>query len=359
MSYVIAAAGTGGHVFPGLAVGEALIDMGVPRRDVLYVGGHRLAERVYPEEGFPYLGLELQGLQRSFSLQNLALPMVVYKAKKRIEEAIRERNVSFALGMGGYVTIPAGLAARKTGTRFAIAEQNAEAGLANKVASRWAEHCFAAFPDTGGLVRGEWVGNPVREPFWHFERSEMRHEALAHYGLDGDRPVLGVFGGSLGAASINQAAADLATRWDRDPLDVVHLTGRSNLETVQGLRPAPDIRWRRVPFEDSMELFYAVSDLVVARAGGAVAELTATASPSVLIPGEFGSAGHQARNARFLAESGAAVMVGEGDLGSLASVVSGVLFDRDRLEAMSLAAREISRPHAARTIARVLVGEEP
>lgn len=358
MSFLIAAAGTGGHVFPGLSVGEALVDLGVPRREVLYVGGHRLAETVYPAEGFPYLALELRGLRRSFSFENLALPMVVYRAKKRIEQAIRERDVSYALGMGGYVTIPAGLAARRSGVRFAIAEQNAEAGLANRVACRWAAHCFVAFPGTHGLERGEWVGNPVREPFWDFDRSALREDALAHYGLDGDRPVLGVFGGSLGAGSINQATASLATGWDGEPIDLIHLTGRANFEAVQGLKPASPIRWRRIPFEESMELFYAATDLVVARAGGAVAELTATGSPAVLVPGQFGSAGHQGRNATVLTARGAAVTLEEANLGSLPSMVSELLFDRERLDAMSAAARESSRPEAARTIARVLIEEQ-
>lgn len=357
MSYLIAAAGTGGHVFPGLSVGEALLDLGVPRRDVLYVGGDRLAATVYPEEGFPYLGLELRGLQRSLSAENVTLPIVVYKAKKRIEETMRERRVSSALGMGGYVTIPTALAARNLEVPFSVAEQNAEAGLANKVASRWAEHCFVSFPGTGGLENGEWVGNPVREPFWEFDRSVLRQDALAHYGLDGDRPVLGVFGGSLGAGAVNEAVRSMATHWDRGLIDIVHLTGRSHIDELASIEPADDIRWRRVPFEGSMELFYAAADLVVARAGGAVAELTATATPAILVPGQFGSAGHQARNAKFLTDHGAAVTLPEGELDSLPSVVTETLFDRDLLSKMSAAAREIARPQAARTIARILIEE--
>jgi UDP-N-acetylglucosamine--N-acetylmuramyl-(pentapeptide) pyrophosphoryl-undecaprenol N-acetylglucosamine transferase len=357
MSYLIAAAGTGGHVFPGLSVGEALLDLGVPRRDILYVGGDRLAATVYPEEGFPYLTLELRGLQRSLSADNLTLPIVVYRAKKRLEETMRERKVSSALGMGGYVTIPTALAARNLGVPFSLAEQNAEAGLANKVASRWAEHCFVSFPETGGLEKGEWVGNPVREPFWEFDRSVLRQDALTHFGLDGDRPVLGVFGGSLGAGAINEAVCSLATRWDRGSIDIVHLTGKSHIDELAGIEPADDVRWRRVAFEDSMELFYAAVDLAVARSGGAVAELTATATPAILVPGQFGSAGHQARNARFLTDHGAALTVSENDVDSLPSVVAEVLFDRDLLAKMSMAARDIARPGAARTIARALIEE--
>lgn len=355
MSYLIAAAGTGGHVFPGLAVGEALVDLGVPRREILYVGGDRLEASVYPSEGFPFLGLTLRGLKRSLSLQNLTLPWLVYKAKRRIEEAIRERDVVSALGMGGYVTIPTALATRNLGVALSISEQNAEAGLANRIASRWARHCFVSFPDTGGLSGGEWVGNPVREPFWSFERSVLREASLAHYGLKGDRPVLGVVGGSLGAGAINGAVAELASGWDGAPVDVIHLTGASHVDELAALEPASSVTWRRFAFEESMELFYAASDLVIARSGGAVAELTATATPAILVPGEFGSSGHQKENARFLERRGAAMTLRESELRRLPGLVGDVLVDRARLDEMSEASSRIARPDAARVVAQAIV----
>ena len=192
MRYLIAAAGTGGHVFPGLAVGEALVDLGVPRRDVVYVGGNRLEATVYPEEGFPFLCLELRGLQRSLTLQNLTLPAVVLRAKRRIEEAIETEDITAILGMGGYVTVPTALASRKLGVPLYIAEQNAEAGLANRIAARWSDRTFVSFPSTGGLDHGEWVGNPVREPFWSFDRGRLRTDALARYDLSADTPIVQV-----------------------------------------------------------------------------------------------------------------------------------------------------------------------
>lgn len=359
MRYLIAAAGTGGHVFPGLSVGEALIDLGVARRDILYVGGGRLESTVYPEEGFPFLRLELRGLRRAISLENLTLPAVVMRAKRSIEEALDEREITAVLGMGGYVTVPAALAARKKRVPLYVAEQNAEAGLANRIATRWADRTFVSFPSTGGLENGEWVGNPVREPFWSFDRDRLRAEGLDYYDLRDGIPVLGVFGGSLGAGVINEAVTKMLETWDAGPVQVVHLTGRAHHEDLSGRDATAAVVWRRVAFEETMERFYAVSDLVIARAGGAVAELSATATPSILVPGRFGSSGHQAGNAEFFSTSGAAVTLVETELHRLHEVVELLVFDRARLANMADDAARIAKPDAARSIAGAMMGLDP
>lgn len=355
MTFVIAAAGTGGHVFPGLSVGEALVDLGATRDDVLYVGGDRLEKKVYPSEGFPFLEVELRGLQRSLTLKNLGLPSIVRKASKRIEGAITNRRVQVVLGMGGYVTVPAALAARRSGTPLMNSEQNAEAGLASRIVARWAARTFGSFPDTVGLPSAEWVGNPVREPFWNYDRSALFDEAIRRYRLARGVPVLGVFGGSLGAGAINAAVVDLVTHWSGRPLQVVHLTGERNHESLSELKTAEAVNWVRIPFEEAMETFYAACDVVVARAGGAVAELTATATPAILIPGSFGSAGHQAGNARYLTEAGAAVTIEESDLADLSSAVESIVFDESALTRMREESRRIAKPDAARTIAEAML----
>jgi len=356
MTFLIAAAGTGGHVFPGLAVGEALIDLGVPKNEIIYVGGDRLESQVYPGEGFEFLQVPLAGLKRSLTPQNARIPLVVMKARNLIAESIGTRNIRVVLGMGGYVTIPAALAARKRRTPFFNAEQNAEAGLANRVTARWARETFVSFPDTGGLSEASWVGNPVRKAFWDFDRQDLRPAAMERYELDADTPVVGVFGGSLGALSINEAVADMLETWSGPPVQVVHLTGESHHDSLASRVAAEDVTWRRVGFEERMELFYAVCDVVVARAGGAVAELTATATPSVLVPGQFGSGGHQEGNARFLEQSGAAVIVEQDDLhAELEKTLIDIIGNPKRRESMGRAAVDISKPDAARTIARAMM----
>ena len=354
MSYLIAAAGTGGHVFPGLAVGEALVDLGVPRTEVLFVGGNRLESRVYPEEGFPFLQVEIRGLSRSLSSSNLTLPLVVYRAREEIIGAIESRSIGAAIGMGGYVTLPTAMAARKARIPFLIAEQNARAGLANRLASRWATRVLGSFPLTEGLD-AEWVGNPVREQLWGFDKSKLRVQGARRYGHDPSVPTLGVFGGSLGARAVNEAVAACLAEWDGPPIQVVHLTGRDQFDEFAS-RPAPDrVKWTRVAFEESMEMFFAACDLVVARSGGSVAEITATGCPSILVPGGFGSAGHQAENASRLHAAGAATVIPEQVIDRLCGVVKRLLFDPEALAAMASAAGRLAKPEAAHTVASALV----
>lgn len=355
MSYLIAAAGTGGHVFPGLSVAEALLDRGVPQEEILFVGGDRLEANVYPEAGYPFLQVEMRGLQRRPTLANLALPAVVWRARDQIREAIVERGVRVALGMGGYITVPAALAALTAGAVFMNAEQNAEAGLANRIASRWAKETFVAFPGTGGLPGARWVGNPVRREFWDFDRDLLRPKAMTHYGLRGQRPVLGVVGGSLGARILNTAIAEMMDRWNGPEIAVLHLTGPD----APGIGPRPSqsdhVTWVRIGFEAEMALFYAACDLVVARAGGAVAELTATGTPAVLVPGGFGSRGHQRANARFLTSAGAAVTVPEEGIDALPDEVASLLENQEALAVMRESAATIARPKAALSIAMAMM----
>lgn len=354
MTFLIAAAGTGGHVFPGLAVGEALVDRGVARSEILFVGGNRMEATICPQEGFPFLEVDIRGLRRSLSPSNLSLPLVVRRAGARVAEAIEQREIGAVAGMGGYVTIPAGLAARRTSTPLFVSEQNASAGLASRLASRWAARTFGSFPTTDGLPRAEWVGNPVRRAFWDFDRDRLRPAALERHGLDPDHPVIGVFGGSLGSGVINAAIDDLVTSWQGRDIQIIHIVGERFFEGAASNDEGAAHRRIVLGFVAAMEEFYAAADVVIARAGGAVAELTATATPSILIPGRFGSAGHQEGNARFLESAGAAVVVAEDDLSGLGDVVSEVL-EEDRLEQMAAAARRIARPHAAHSIADAML----
>lgn len=349
MTFAVAAVGTGGHVFPALAVAEALVAAGVDRADVLTVGGDRLESTVFPDAGFPFLRAELAGLQRRPTLANvlanLRLPFVVVAAVFRLRKAFREAGVRVLLGAGGYVTVPAAIAARLAGAAVMVTEQNAHAGLGNRVAGWIARRRFGSFPETEGLD-AEWVGNPVRAGLLG---SVDRLAARSRYGIGPDGIVVGVFGGSLGAGVLNSAAGSLAAI---DGVTVVHLAGARFLADWEA--EASD-DWRIVGFEDRMDLFYGACDLVVARAGGAVAELTATGTPSVLVPGGFGSSGHQDANARALERAGAAVVVPEDRVGELANVVADLVGDRDRLAAMAAATATLARPDAASVIAAAMI----
>lgn len=351
----IAAAGTGGHVYPGLAVGEALVDEGIDRSDILYVGGARLEATVYPAAGFPFVSVELRGLERRLTTRNLGIPRVVVGAVRTIHAELAARRIRALLGLGGYVTVPAGLAARRARIPFAVSEQNAEAGLANRVMSRMARRAFGAFPATVGLQRAEWVGNPIRSPLAEFDRAALRPKALERWRLADDLPVVGVFGGSLGAGAINSAVIRMLEGWEGVPIQVLHLAGRGHEEVMRASSRVSGPEWRVLDFTDEMDLFFAACDLVIARAGGSVAELTATRTPAVLVPGGFGSGRHQAANAAALEQAGAARVLTEDRLAELGGVVASLLAEPARLEAMAEGAARLARPHAASDIARALI----
>ena len=360
MSYGIAAAGTGGHVFPGLAVAEALAARGVERERVVFFGGSRMEAEAVPRAGFGFVPLRIRGLSRSLSPANLALPAVVWKAAGAVRREIEERGMRAVLGMGGYVTVPAALGARRAGTPLFLHEQNRRAGLANRMCRRGAERCFGSFPETDGLPGAVPAGYPLRPLFDGYQEERWRAAAAEHYRLDPGLPTMGAFGGSQGSAAINRAVGELAAGWEGPPLQVVHLTGGAHLERTAAEGDAASVTRRTVGFERRMELFYAVCDLVVGRAGAGLFEIASTGTPAVLAPGPFAGR-HQLENASAMAETGAAVMLAEENLHRLPETVAGLLADEERRRAMGAAARAAARPGAARAIAAAMLeaGDAP
>jgi UDP-N-acetylglucosamine--N-acetylmuramyl-(pentapeptide) pyrophosphoryl-undecaprenol N-acetylglucosamine transferase len=353
MSYAIAAAGTGGHVYPGLAVAEELVRSGVDRSDVVFFGGDRLEATVFPNHGYPFCAVPLQSLKRSLSPENLKLPGVLRAAVKRARGELRAHRVRAVLGMGSYVTVPVTWAAHREHIPFFLHEQNGEAGLANKIMSRWAQETFVAIRDTVGVRRPVVVGTPIRPVFAEYRRSNLRHDALGRYGIEPGSVVIGIFGGSLGAGAINEAIARMASTWEGHDITLLHLVGERNVGhfDTEGSR----VPWIVVGYEEQMEYFYAASDLVVSRAGGVtIAELAATHTPSVLVPGTFGG-GHQASNAAAMERAGAAVMLAQDRLDEIEGVLAGLVDDAGRRRGMAEAAAKLTATDAAASIAQRLI----
>jgi len=349
MRIAIAAAGTGGHVFPALAVGEALLEEGLRREDVLYLGGNRMAATLVPEAGFPFVGFELTRLRRSLSLENLRIPAVVRRASAAMAEEVRRHGAGVMLGMSGYVVVPAALAARRASIPFLLQEQNASPGLAARFAARSAAAVFLGLPGRAErLSRSEVVGNPLRPALARFDRPQLRREARLRYGLDGTERVVGILGGSLGAAVLNEAAPRIVA--SGAPGAVLHITGsEAHAEVARSAAGSP-LPWVTRPFESEIEHFYAAVDLVVCRAGAmTVSELAATGTPSVLVPLERVGQDH---NAAVLAAAGGARVVRQRDVGLLPEIVAATLADETRLAAMAAGARSAARPDAAAVIAR-------
>ena len=353
MRFAIAAAGTGGHIFPGLAVAEQLVAAGVDREHVLFIGGDRMEVALVPKEGYPLLRVRIHGLERRISLRNLRIPRLVWEAARTVAREFREHKVGAVLCMGSYVTVPVAIAARRTGVPLYIHEQNAGAGLANRLAGRWADRSLVSFPDTRGLA-GEVVGYPLRSALTTLDKASVRPRALGRYGLVSGVHTVGVMGGSLGAGSINEAVTALSANWKGEPIQIVHLAGERNEDQVSTAGDSPAVTRRVLGFEDRMDLFYGVSDVVLSRAGGGMMEAAVTGTPSVLVPGSFAGR-HQLANARAMVETGAAVLVEEVGLGSVGGLLEDLLADPERRHRMRRAAIDAARPGAAATIATMMM----
>lgn len=357
MTFAFAAAGTGGHVFPALAVADALREAGVDRDQILFVGGKRMAATAVPAAGYDYLEVDIRGLRRSLSTDNLALPAVVWRASKRIQQEFSKRRVNVAMAFGGYISVPAAWAARRVGAKMFLHEQNAVPGLANKLISRRATTSFIAFPEASDkLSRPRLVGNPLRPALAGYQREVLRESALERYGLDGSRPVLGVLGGSLGAKILNEATERVADAHDGDDMSILHLTGHAHYESVSAIAAGSAQDWKVIAFEDNMEYFYAASDIVLSRAGAlTISELAVTGTPSVVVPYAAGAAGHQAANAAHLAAAGGAEIVSEEDVDTVPALLQQLIVDRDRRAVMASIAAGLGRPDAAQAIAKALI----
>jgi len=352
VTVAIAAAGTGGHVFPALAVARELVAGGMDPGEVVFLGGDRFEARAVPAAGFPFVPFQMVALRRSLSPRNLGIPLVVRRTARDMAATMRARGTRVVLGMGGYATVPAALAARRLALPFFVQEQNAIPGLAVRLAARRARAAFVGLPGPAErLPRAVLTGNPLRAELARFERGALAAAARRRYGLSEGGIVLGVLGGSLGARVLNQAVPAIVAAWRGGPLAVVHLAG-VEVSTVAPLAAAASLPWRCLAFEEQMEFFYAAVDLVLSRAGAmTISELAATGTPAVLVPLERVGQQH---NASALATVGGARLVPQGDVARLPAVVGDLLADRAALAEMGRSARSTARPEAAAVIAEQL-----
>lgn len=354
MTYAFAAAGTGGHVFPALAVADALVASGVSQTEVVFFGGDRMEAETIPAAGYEFLPVELRGLKRSLDPQNLGIPKVVWDATRQMAGQMRTRNTRACIVFGGYVSVPAALAARRVGAAVFVQEQNAKPGLANRFVARMARRVFLGFPGARRqLKRGEVTGNPLRSEFVEFDREGLKDQARLRYGLQRPLPVLGVLGGSLGAKVLNEAVESLAMSVDPDHMSIVHLTGRDHFDEIAAIASRSGVDWRPVAFEDRMEMFYAVSDLVLSRAGAmTINELAATGTPAVVVPLGLGT--NQAANTLELEAAGGLIQVSQAQIDQIPVVIDQLIVDRTRREAMGATMAAHGRPAAAQVIAGAL-----
>ena len=191
MTFAFAAAGTGGHIHPALAVARSLVASGINTDDIVFFGGDRLETRIVPDAGFEFVQLNVRGLKRSLTIDNLTIPTMVRRAAADVASTLRERSPGVLTVFGGYVSVPAAMGARKVAMPYVIHEQNAVPGVANRYVARRSARTYVAFaPALEQLKNAEVVGNPLDRAFENYDRDQLRPSALQRYGLDPSRPVL-------------------------------------------------------------------------------------------------------------------------------------------------------------------------
>jgi len=350
----IAAAGSGGHVYPALAVAEVLMSRGIAQDDIVFFGGDRMEADVIPAAGFPFVQVQIHGIRRSLSRDNLTLPLKVRTARNVIADTIRQRNIGAMVVFGGYVAGPAALAASKTGIPLIVHEANAQPGVANRLIARKADTVFASYaPALSKLPMAEIIGSPLRSAFSDFDRHEARATARQRYGVDQDATVLGIVGGSLGASALNEIARHLAAV-DNRGFDIIHICGAAHTEEFTALSQGVD-GWVVEGYEEDMAMLYAAGDLVLSRGGAmTIAELHATRTPAVIVPLPAGGA-YQGMNAIDAVDAGGFVVVDQSNTAQVIETVTALLDDPDRLAQMSDALTDSPHLSAATIVAdRVL-----
>ena len=345
---LIMAGGTGGHIFPGLAVAAEMRSAGW---NVVWMGNRGgMEERLVPQHGYRTAWIRARAARGKGLLAKLLLPTNLLISFWESARQIRAIRPNVVLGLGGYVAFPGGMMASLLNRPLALHEQNAIPGLANRVLATVADKVMVAFPEA---LKGEWTGNPVRAEIAALPEPEARFAGRA-----GPLRIL-VVGGSLGAQALNEAMPKALALLNPRPT-VVHQSGEKHLEALRAHYQAAGVQGELLPFIGDMARRYAEADLVICRAGAVtVAELSAAGMPSILVPFPYAVDDHQTANARFLSAKGAALLLPQTELTPqrLADTIREL--DRAKLLDMARAARAAGQPEATKAVAEACMRLTP
>ncbi|TYC50129.1 undecaprenyldiphospho-muramoylpentapeptide beta-N-acetylglucosaminyltransferase [Weissella muntiaci] len=353
MRIIISGGGTGGHIYPALAVLNKLKEQD-PDVEILYVGGERgLEGKIVPDAGYKFASVEVQGFKRSLSADNFKTIYLFLKAVRAAQKIVREFKPDVVVGTGGYVSGPVVYAAQRLGVPTVIHEQNSVIGVTNKFLARKITKVGVAFAEALKAFKpgsAEVVGNP---------RAQEVVEAQGAFdwngiGLDETQPTVLVFGGSQGALKLNRAMIDATESFSKKDYQVIFVTGGKRYDDVvntmatEKISPAKNMAV--VPYISNMPQLMPKVDLIVGRAGAtSIAEQTALGKPMVLIPSPYVTNDHQTKNAQALVDAGAAALITEPNLTGryLFDVVNNLMQDRNKRVTMAAAAKKIGVPDAA------------
>lgn len=349
MKLAVAGGGTGGHLFPGLAVADLARERGVADTVVFFGAERGIESRVVPTRGYELVAQPLEGMRGRSPVAALRALSILLAAVRRARKELGDREIDVVLGLGGYASASAVVAAKLAGIPVVLMEQNREPGLSNRLLARVAKSVCTSFDDTARHLpsgRARFTGNPVRRELEDLTRG------------DGVRGLL-IFGGSGGARSMNRAVVEALVRLaaERELPPVVHQTGRPSYDEICDRYADAGLQIDVRVFIENMAEAYGNARLAICRSGATtVAELEATATASILVPFPEATGDHQTANARALEEAGAAVLIPDNEETAqrLYETVRRLLDQDDELESMSVKARALGRPGAAAAVLEVL-----
>ena len=349
---IISGGGTGGHIFPAVAIANELRRR-QPDAEILFVGANgRMEMTRVPDAGYQIVGLNISGLQRRLTPQNLLFPVRVFRAVRKAGKLIEEFRPDAVVGVGGYASAPVLLAATSRAIPSLIQEQNSYAGLVNKLLARRVNRICVAYDGMEKFFPADKLvltGNPVRTEIAGADRAE----ALRFFGLRPDRKTLLVIGGSLGARTLNLATAAALARLREAGVQLLWQTGTLYSPEAQKLvQVHPDGNLHALEFIKRMDLAYAAADVVVSRAGAlSVSELCLTGKACILVPSPNVAEDHQTKIALALVSKGAAVLItDEHAPARLYDEALRLLADTERQQQLSSRVRELARPDATTAI---------
>jgi UDP-N-acetylglucosamine--N-acetylmuramyl-(pentapeptide) pyrophosphoryl-undecaprenol N-acetylglucosamine transferase len=308
---IIAGGGTGGHIFPAIAVGHALQRL-APGTQLLFVGAkNKMEMEKVPQEGFEIIGLDIAGFNRSNIFKNITLPLKIFKSRMQASSIIKKFNPNAVVGVGGYASFPMLNAAQSVGVPTLIQEQNSYAGKTNKILSRRARAVCVAYQNMEQFFPKDKIivtGNPVRKKISDMGRTT--EEGKAWFGLEAGIKTVLIIGGSLGAKSINECIDAQLDELLKEDVQVIWQTGKPYYEQARNRAMQYADKVKVFDFISDMDYAYAAADVVISRAGAlAIAELCIAGNPVVFVPYPFAAEDHQTSNAAALVNSDAAVMV--------------------------------------------------
>lgn len=358
---ILSGGGTGGHIYPAVAVAEALKKKLGDAVELLFVGAEgKMEMEKIPALGYEIKGLPVAGLQRRLSLSNLKLPLKVARSVRRAREVIRDFKPDVVAGFGGYASGPVLWSAQRMGIPTLTQEQNSYAGLTNKLLARRADQICVAYDGMERFFPAQkmvFTGNPMRGNFAGVEA--RRTEALEYFGLRADKPVMLIVGGSLGTRTLNEMMKRHVDQIvARGELQVIWQTGKyyeREIDEFMADRPSTGI-WRGA-FIERMDYAYAAADVVVSRSGAnTVSELCLVGKPTIFVPSPNVSEDHQTKNARALVDKDAAVMVRDADaVEHVMAEVAALIGNPSRRQELAGNMKALGMPHSADRIADMII----